>query len=103
MHEIEIKHFSDKIITLEETLALTLKIIEEMGHKKNSNNSSLPPSSDMTRKSRSLREPSGKKSGGQPEHKGTTLRQSKNPDIITDIKSKFCRNADKILLMKSFT
>ena len=68
-----------------------LKIIEDMGHKKNSRNSSLPPSSDITRKNKSLRGLSDKKSGGQPGHKGSTLLQSKNPDIITDIKSNFCK------------
>lgn len=51
---------------------------------KNSNNSNKPPSSDFPRvqKTQSLREPSGKKPGGQPGHKGTTLRMTDNPDVI---------------------
>ena len=68
-----------------------LKIIEDLGHKKNSQNSSLPPSSDITRKNKSLRGRSNKKSGGQPGHKGSTLFQSKNPDIVTELKSNFCK------------
>ncbi len=50
----------------------------------------MPPSSDISRNNKSTRKSSGKKSGGQHGHKGKTLLQSSDPDIITDIKSEYC-------------
>ena len=66
------------ILTLLERLdALESKV------NKDSHNSSKPPSSDgLTKKTRSLREPSGKKAGGQTGHKGTTLRQIEQPTQV---------------------
>src|SRR5579875_1632939 len=50
---------------------------------KDSHNSHLPPSSDrFVRQPRSLRKKSGKPSGGQKGHEGTTLRWQACPDEV---------------------
>ena len=59
---------------------------------KNSSNSSCPPSSDFPKrpKTNSLRISTDKKPGGQPGHKGNTLKMVESPDVIVDHLSDYC-------------
>ncbi len=59
---------------------------------KNSRNSSFPPSRDIyTPKPTSLRKKSGKKPGGQKNHKGSTLELSNHPDEIITNQVETCK------------
>src|SRR5215210_7136138 len=49
---------------------------------KDSHNSSLPPSQDRRKRTRSLRERSGRKPGGQVGHTGATLGFARQPDRL---------------------
>jgi transposase len=66
----------------------------------NSGNSGKPPSSDGLKKAprvKSLREPSGKKPGGQKGHPGETLRRVENPDLIINHYPDACEKCDEPL------
>jgi transposase len=67
--------------------------IQLLKHKKDSSNSSIPPSKDenRTKRTRSLRESTGKKPGGQTGHQGKTLEMTNTPDEIIEIKPRYCQ------------
>src|SRR5450759_855452 len=65
--------------------------------RKDSNNSSLPPSKDENRPPRtsSLREKSNRKAGEQPGHKGKTLEMTDTPEEIIEHRACFCPECGK--------
>lgn len=67
--------------------------IFELKSKKNSGNSSLPPSQDPHRaiKNKSLRKTGGRKRGGQPGHKGHALEMTQTPDEIIEHMPHYCQ------------
>ena len=66
--------------------------LDKLETRKDSRNSSIPPSKDENRPKRtnSLREKSDKKVGGQPGHKGKTLEMTTHPDVVVDHHACFC-------------
>lgn len=85
-----IQQLQARIAALE---AFVLKLTAELDAlktRKTSANSSLPPSQDLSRKNQSLREKTGRKTGGQPGHKGHTLKFEGAPDAVLDVRPAFC-------------
>jgi transposase len=94
---------SQQIKLLEEKVLLLLSQLQRQSVKKDSHNSSLPPSSDIISPPKNLRILSTRKSGGQPGHKGSTLEMSSTPDKIIDLKSAFCSKCGQALQGAIFT
>lgn len=61
---------------------------------RDSHNSSRPPSTDpaWAKRTRSLRQPSGKLPGGQVGHRGQTLRLSARPDRVVEHRPRECQS-----------
>lgn len=94
---------SDQICQLEAKVVLLLELVSQRTIKKDSHNSSLPPSSDLFKAStKSLRPPSSLKSGGQLGHDGTTLKMSDTPAKTIDLKTDFCRDCGASLSTSTF-
>ena len=108
-----IKHLEGQIAenqTLRNDLAKALEGLEQANARikhlegqvaKDSHKSGKPPSSDgfkePRRKTRSLREKSGKKSGGQPGHPGKTLMMVEHPDQTVLLTPAHCQTCQEDL------
>jgi len=86
--------FIERFLDLEDMVRVLAGEVKELREqlKKNSGNSSKPPSSDGYEKPapKSMRERSGKKSGGQAGHDGKTLQQVEHPDHVIEYKLERC-------------
>ncbi len=99
----QIMNLETKVSSLESKLLILLKLLEGQSVKKDSHNSSLPPSSDFYNpKTKSLRAKSDRKSGGQLGHDGTTLKMSTSPTTITDLKSDYCSECGTSLVDSTY-
>lgn len=80
------------------SLLARLELLESLV-RKDSHNSGKPPSSDgLAKKTRSLRESSGKKVGGQTGHKGTTLKRVAEPTgIVNHSLPMHCNRCNNVL------
>lgn len=88
----------------EENTSLREKLskYEDSTPEKHSGNSNIPPSkesisAESKRRTTSLREKSGRKSGGQPGHKGSTRLMSENPDLTEYIQPNYCSKCGRDL------
>ncbi len=86
-----------QIVALTKQVATLTARIEELTHKKNSNNSSKPPSEERLEKPapKSLREKSGKKQGGQPGHKGAGMKLGREPDRVEEHVPENCKDCPR--------
>ena len=79
------------LVDIIQTLQQRVEYLESQ-LKKNSSNSSKPPSSDGLKKPKpkNLRKSNGRKSGGQPGHAGHTLKRVDHPDQIISLRVTSC-------------
>lgn len=88
-----IRALEERIAVQEQLIAALTARVKELEDQlaSDSHNSSKPPSGDHPKRTRSLRKPSGKPSGGQPGHPGTTLRLSETPDRVIRYRPAVCQ------------
>jgi len=100
---IQVEALSEETASLRKENAALKARIGELEHRLglNSSNSGKPPSSDGLSKpprTTSLRQPSGRKPGGQKGHGGETLRQVSEPDAVVDHYPSACSECGAALL-----
>jgi transposase len=88
---------------LREQITMLTAVVQELQARiaKDSHNSSKPPSSDGLRKKpapKSQRPKTGKRSGGQPGHRGSTLRMQDEPTHIVDHAPEACTDCGASLV-----
>jgi transposase len=96
---IRLERLERRVFELEKENAELRGRLLKYENPKNSRNSSIPPSRDGNRpkKNQSLREPTGKKPGGQPGHKGNTLKMTGDPDHVVELCPGHCRDCGSSL------
>jgi transposase len=89
----------DQLILKDKEIHRLSTELDKYKHRKDSNNSSTPPSQDQnrTKRNQSLREKSGKKPGGQPGHEGNTLKMTLTPDDFSPHIPSCCTSCGKDL------
>lgn len=99
-----VKEQALKIVMLEAKIDKLERELEKYRIRKDSNNSSIPPSKDENRPPRtsSLRQKSDRKVGGQPGHEGKTLEMTQTPDEVIEHRSCFCPECGKDLNTQQF-
>lgn len=96
---IRLDRLEGRVLELEMENAHLRHMLSKYQNPKNSGNSSIPPSKDVNRpkKNQSLRRATGRKPGGQPGHKGNTLKMTADPDHIVELHPEYCRDCGSSL------
>jgi len=89
--KLENQNLKQENQTLKQENQTLKRDLERIKIKKNSNNSHIPPSQDIARKNKSLRQKSDKKQGGQFGHDGYTLKMVDTPDEVKDYQPNYCK------------
>ncbi len=95
-----VERFLEMEARLSELMGQVKELLEEVAQlKKNSGNSSKPPSSDGYEKPapKSMRERSGRKSGGQVGHEGKRLKPVEEPDEVIEYRQERCPRSGRAL------